>query len=109
MPLAFTLRAMTERFECWFSLSEVAERLGKSPRTVRRLMRVCPELQQAARFVCGEWHLPESAVVAWLKARPQWGSIEPRDIAHRPDVRTVSKPVTARTEGELRRKLEVPE
>lgn len=86
-------------FEWWYSVTEVARRLGKHPRTVKRAVecgQFGPRPGEAGflgRWVCGELHLPWRAVALFLKlptteAGPEQGVWR------------------ARSEGELRRKVE---
>lgn len=94
------------RFENWYDLPDVAARLGLCVRTLRRVLATDDALQASARLVCGQWRLPESALVAWLERQPRWGSLERRVVAPRPSGRETQEPVTARNEGELRRKVQ---
>ena len=98
---------MNRSFENWYDLPDVAARLGVSVRTVRRAVAADTDLRGAARFVFGQWHLPESALNRWLERQPAWGSLDRRNVVARPRARDAGALVAARTEGELRRKLNV--
>ncbi len=85
-------------FTWWYSLTTIARRLGKSPLTIRRAIDAGKfgarpgEPGFPGRQICGQWHLPWSAVALFLGVSAE-----------------VDSPVTtsfrARSEGELRRKL----
>ena len=98
---------MKASFQNWYSLPDVAERLGVSVRSLRRAVLADEELRKAARFVFDQWRFPESAVTEWLGRQPRWGSLDRRDVVARPAERAPASPTLARSEGELRRKLVV--
>jgi hypothetical protein len=81
----------------WYSLTEVARRTGKSPRTIRRAMasgQFGPPPGQAdsmMRHICGEWMFPWPAVARFLNV----------PVGETAD----SHAWRARSEGELRRKV----
>ncbi len=99
------MEAKRDPFECWYSLSDAAARLGVTTRTVSRAVMMDPGLTAAARVFFGETRVPYSAWEEWLRSRPQ------RVFEHRTvTVRTkagffVREPVRGRTEGEARRQL----
>jgi hypothetical protein len=85
-------------FTWWYSLTEIARRVGKHPRTIRRAMLSGafggkPGLAEfPGRQICGEWHFPWPAVACFLGVVPDDGA-------------AISVGWRARSEGELRRKV----
>lgn len=85
-------------FTWWYSLTEIARRLGRSPRTIRRAMNagafgaLPTDPEFPGRHIAGEWLLPWPAVATFL-------GVEPTESA------AVSEGWRARSEGELRRKV----
>lgn len=86
-------------FEWWYAVAEIARRVGKHPRSIKRAVArgefgARPgEESFKGRIIGGEMFLPWSAVAFFLKlpASP----LQARSVAWR-----------ARSEGELRRQLE---
>lgn len=95
---------MSDPFPCWYSLADVAARLGVSRRTVLRAVEADAGLRGSARRMFGEVFLPWPALSGWLEARP---GFEARPVGGRVvGGRFLRGPTRARSEGELRRRLE---
>lgn len=92
-------------FGNWYDVAAVAARIGRSERTVRRWIARTPKLKAAARHVLGTYWLPEAALCEVFDQAPGW--CESSRPLPRPAPRVFSVDgVPARTEGELRRRLE---
>lgn len=94
---------MPFRAGCFYDCEAIAEAFRSGPqavsvRTVRRWLASSPALQAAAVRVGGRVWLPGAALVSWLS-----GSASARPAAPRDTERGVF--VSARSEGELRRKV----
>ncbi len=100
------MEAKRDPFECWYSLADVADRLGVSVRTVRRAFFEDADLQAAAREFFGEIRMPWSAWSVWLSKRHPAVGMNPRIVAMRDAAgRFLRNPVIGRTEAEARRNL----
>lgn len=93
------MQVSRDPFEWWYSVASIAKRLGKSPRTIKRAVlsgafgALPGDVEFKGREICGEMHLPWSAVAVFLKLSPDCAPAE-------------SVSWQARTEGELRRQVE---
>lgn len=103
---------MSRQFEVYFSVGEVAARLGKSQRTIKRWAEK-GDLGTVWRLG-GELMMAESSLLVFLDRHIEDFSGVAREIRRKAFERQLGRPpgrgpfppgIAARTEGELRRKM----
>ena len=73
------MKASRDPFEWWYSVTDIAKRLGKHPRTIKRAVETGQfggrpgEPGFFGRVVCGEMHLPWRAVAFFLRVEADGG------------------------------------